>query len=248
MVRLLLLVRVGAGPQRRGRRHLSRTVDLSEPHLWYRDARKMTRKIICHVGSTNSGKTYNALNALMYAKTGIYCGPLRLLAWEVSEKMREKDIVCSLLTGQEKDLLEGATHVSSTVEMVDLRRRYDVAVIDECQLMGDPSRGWAWTNAVLGVQAAEVREKMSRAHDSTGRQLRLTRPPRPLFQVHLCGSPSMLPIVHDLCALTKVLVAGSPHSLPLPTDPLGLTTSPRDLHIRRMPSPSSRTPASPRSP
>jgi len=171
MVRLLLLVRVA---QRRGHRHLSRTVDLSEPHLWYRDARKMTRKIICHVGSTNSGKTYNALNALMYAKTGIYCGPLRLLAWEVSEKLREKDIVCSLLTGQEKDLLEGATHVSSTVEMVDLRRRYDVAVIDECQLMGDPSRGWAWTNAVLGVQAAEVREQMSRAHDSVGSRF----PPR----------------------------------------------------------------------
>ena len=154
----------------------SRTVDLSEPHLWFAQARKIQRKIICHVGSTNSGKTYNALTALSYARTGIYCGPLRLLAWEVSEKMREKDVRCNLLTGQEKDILEGATHVSCTVEMVDLRRRYDVAVIDECQLLGDISRGWAWTNALLGVQADEI---------------------------HLCGSPSMLPIIHNLCALTN---------------------------------------------
>ena len=113
---------------------------------------------------------------MVYAKTGIYCGPLRLLAWEVSEKLRESGVLCNLLTGQEKDVLEGGTHVSCTVEMVDLKRRYDVAVIDECQLLGDTSRGWAWTNALLGVQAAEI---------------------------HLCGSPSMLPIIQDLCALTK---------------------------------------------
>lgn len=34
-------------------------------------------------GPTNSGKTYQALQALAAAKRGVYCGPLRLLAMEV---------------------------------------------------------------------------------------------------------------------------------------------------------------------
>ena len=35
------------------------------------------------MGPTNSGKTHAALQALKSAGTGVYCGPLRLLAWEV---------------------------------------------------------------------------------------------------------------------------------------------------------------------
>ena len=35
------------------------------------------------MGPTNSGKTHAALQALKSADTGVYCGPLRLLAWEV---------------------------------------------------------------------------------------------------------------------------------------------------------------------
>lgn len=32
----------------------------------------------------------------------------------------------------------------------------EVAVIDEVQMVRDPTRGWAWTRAVLGVAAQEV--------------------------------------------------------------------------------------------
>ena len=53
------------------------------PHEWYSQARKMSRKIIYHHGPTNSGKTFAALKDLEEADTGIYCAPLRLLAWEV---------------------------------------------------------------------------------------------------------------------------------------------------------------------
>jgi len=53
------------------------------PHEWYPEARKMKRKIIFHHGPTNSGKTFSALNDLENSKSGIYCSPLRLLAWEV---------------------------------------------------------------------------------------------------------------------------------------------------------------------
>ena len=71
------------------------------------------------------------------AKSGIYLGPLRLLAWEICTKLRGKSIDCALLTGQERDYPENFTHISCTVEMADLKEKFDVAVIDECQLLGD---------------------------------------------------------------------------------------------------------------
>ena len=43
----------------------------------------MKRTFIYHHGPTNSGKTYAALLDLEKAESGIYCAPLRLLAWEV---------------------------------------------------------------------------------------------------------------------------------------------------------------------
>lgn len=44
-------------------------------------------------------------------------------------------------------------HTSCTVEMADVSRRVDVAVIDEIQMMADPNRGWAWTRALQGTSA-----------------------------------------------------------------------------------------------
>ena len=152
-------------------------IDLSSPHLWYDGARLIKGKIICHIGPTNSGKTYAALQRLRECERGIYCGPLRLLAWEVCENLRSDNIKCDLVTGNEQDYIpEGSTHISSTTEMVDLKRTYNVAVIDEAQLIGDMYRGWAWTQAFLGLKAKEI---------------------------HLCGSSSMLPIINNLITLTS---------------------------------------------
>jgi len=134
-----------------------RAVDMSNPHFWYPKAREIKpRNIICHVGPTNSGKTYNALKELQNAKSGIYGGPLRLLAWEVCDKLRGQGVRCNLRTGQERDVVEAATHDSCTVEMVDLSRHYQCAVLDEVQLIGDSDRGWAWTQALLGLCASEI--------------------------------------------------------------------------------------------
>ncbi|RAL65765.1 hypothetical protein DID88_005430 [Monilinia fructigena] len=65
---------------------------------------------------------------------------------------------CSLITGEERRVPEGEKDLmkSCTVEMVPLNTKVDVAVIDEIQMIGDEERGWAWTQAVLGVQAKEV--------------------------------------------------------------------------------------------
>lgn len=40
--------------------------------------------------------------------------------------------------------------------MADLKNYYDVAVIDEIQLIQDNERGYAWTNALLGLKAKEI--------------------------------------------------------------------------------------------
>lgn len=56
----------------------------------YLEARSIKRKIIYHAGPTNSGKTYQALQQYFNAATGIYCGPLRMLAVEIFQKTNKK--------------------------------------------------------------------------------------------------------------------------------------------------------------
>ncbi|KKY33616.1 putative atp-dependent rna helicase suv3 [Diaporthe ampelina] len=149
--------------------------DFRNPHEWFPATRAMQRKIHLHVGPTNSGKTYHALKALEEAKTGVYAGPLRLLAHEVFTRFEAKGRRCALITGEEQRIPEGdeGYFASCTVEMTPLNQRVDVAVIDEIQMIGDDLRGWAWTQALLGVQAKEL---------------------------HLCGEERTVPLIKDICA------------------------------------------------
>lgn len=183
---------------------------------YYAFTRSIRRKFIMHVGPTNSGKTYAALRALAAARTGMYAGPLRLLAHEIWERLNLGRIVplgadeslidndevddstldvgdtkalikegrgkyrwrkeCNMITGEEvKIVSDGAPFVSCTVEMTNLSALYDVAVIDEIQLIADPQRGFAWTNAILTLGSNEI---------------------------HLCGEATAIPIVSDLIAST----------------------------------------------
>ena len=126
----------------------------------YRDlyplARKMKRHFYLHLGPTNSGKTYEGVQRLKGAENGVYLGPLRLLAAEQFEALNLEDIPCSLVTGEEQIRVPFSRVQSSTVEMADLKARYDVAVIDECQMIADRDRGGAWTAAILGLCADEI--------------------------------------------------------------------------------------------
>ena len=126
----------------------------------YRDlyplARRMKRRFILHLGPTNSGKTFEGVGRLRGALQGIYLGPLRLLAAEQFEALNRDDVPCSLVTGEEQIRVPGSHVQSSTVEMADLGERYDVAVIDECQMVSDRDRGGAWTAALLGLCADEI--------------------------------------------------------------------------------------------
>jgi ATP-dependent RNA helicase SUPV3L1/SUV3 len=65
-------------------------------------------------------------------------------------------LAVSLVTGEERRLAENATHVASTVEMLDTKTRIEVAVIDEIQMLADRDRGAAWTAAVCGAPASTV--------------------------------------------------------------------------------------------
>ncbi|MCR5665324.1 MAG: adenosinetriphosphatase [Eubacterium sp.] len=129
--------------------------------MLYPNARRLKRQFYLHVGGTNSGKTYDALNACMRAASGVYLAPLRLLALECQEKMIDRGVICSMITGEEEHIIPESTHMSSTVELLDPDRYYEVCVIDEAQMLSDEMRGWAWTKAILGVFAQEVHVCMS---------------------------------------------------------------------------------------
>jgi ATP-dependent RNA helicase SUPV3L1/SUV3 len=145
-------------------RHAARTkqsINLAEYPDSFEVARRMPRKFIALLGPTNSGKTHRAMEALAKAASGVYLAPLRLLALENFERLQQarphgEPLKVSLVTGEERRVAEGATHVASTVEMLDTRTRVEVAVIDEIQMLADRDRGSAWTAAVCGAPAAVV--------------------------------------------------------------------------------------------
>ena len=122
----------------------------------YRLARNINRKIYIHLGETNTGKTYTAMERLKVAKNGVYLSPLRILALENYEKLNNNGVICNLLTGEEEILKEGATHTSCTIEKADLKKEYDIAIIDEIQMIDDSQRGAAWTRALLGLRCNEI--------------------------------------------------------------------------------------------
>lgn len=122
----------------------------------YPGAKAMHRKFVLHIGPTNSGKTYSAMEALRKAGEGIYLAPLRLLAFEQYEALNRDGYPASLVTGEEQKLVDGARIQASTVEMMNPNAFYRFAVIDEAQMLGDPDRGGAWTAAILGLRAPEI--------------------------------------------------------------------------------------------
>ncbi len=122
----------------------------------YPQARNMRRKFFLHMGETNTGKTYHALQRLKQCSAGVYLAPLRILALENYERLNADGVPCHLLTGEEELRVKGARHASCTVEKANLRKAYEVAVIDEIQLLSDAQRGDAWTRAVLGLCCPEI--------------------------------------------------------------------------------------------
>lgn len=136
--------------------NIARSVKLADyPSLFEAAGRK--RKLIAVLGPTNSGKTHEAFCRLAEAKSGVYLGPLRLLALEAFSRLnKEFKVSTSLITGEERRIVPGSKVMASTIEMLNTSEEVEVAVIDEIQMLNDLDRGWAWTQAVVGANAGEV--------------------------------------------------------------------------------------------
>lgn len=122
-------------------------------NIWFK---RTKTKYIIHIGPTNSGKTYNALKRLLECNNGVYLSPLRLLAFEVYEKILDENNSCDLITGEEKIISQNSNYSSRTVEMMDYTKEYDCVVIDECFMLGDKDRGKSWLKAIIESNAKEI--------------------------------------------------------------------------------------------
>lgn len=159
---------------------------INNPLNWFPKTKIYKRKFYLHVGPTNSGKTYTALNLLKESRSrSFYAGPLRLLAKEIFDKFNyEYKIPCNLLTGEKvinvidpstggyANISAGTTdYISRTIEN---QKEYDIVVVDEAQLINEEFRGGSIMNIIFGCKAK---------------------------QIHLCGEPRFVPIVEKLCRL-----------------------------------------------
>jgi ATP-dependent RNA helicase SUPV3L1/SUV3 len=145
-------------------------------------------KFFIHIGDTNTGKTYHALEEMKKKESGIYLAPLRLLALEVFEKLNQDGTPCSLKTGEEEKVISGASHMSCTVEMYYEKEYYDIIVIDESQMITDKDRGFSWYKAITKANAKEV---------------------------HIIGSKSAKPMLLQLLADSDVTVKEYSRDTPL---------------------------------
>ncbi len=117
------------------------------------------RHIEAYLGPTNSGKTWQAIQQLKAVRRpykGVYLAPLRLLALEVWEELHSQGVRASLITGEEQEIDPEAVIVCSTIEMLNAEESYQVAVIDEMQMVVDPQRGWAWTRALFELNTDKL--------------------------------------------------------------------------------------------
>jgi ATP-dependent RNA helicase SUPV3L1/SUV3 len=111
--------------------------------------------VVAHLGPTNSGKTYHALEVLKERGSGVYAGPLRMLAQEAYRRLASElgEDRVGLVTGEER-VNEGAPIICCTVEMAPTRG--EVLVLDEVQWADDPERGSAWTRLLLGGEYRHI--------------------------------------------------------------------------------------------
>jgi ATP-dependent RNA helicase SUPV3L1/SUV3 len=115
----------------------------------------LPERVVAHLGPTNSGKTHAALEELAANGSGVYAGPLRMLAQEAHRRLgaRLGEERVGLVTGEER-VNERAPVVCSTVEMAP--QAGELLVLDEVQWADDEERGSAWTRLLLAGEYREI--------------------------------------------------------------------------------------------
>ncbi len=117
--------------------------------------RTQPESVVAHLGPTNSGKTYHALEVLKQRGSGVYAGPLRMLAQEAHRRLSAElgEDAVGLVTGEER-VNDTAPIICCTVEMAPTSG--DVLVLDEVQWADDPERGSAWTRLLLAGDYRQI--------------------------------------------------------------------------------------------
>jgi ATP-dependent RNA helicase SUPV3L1/SUV3 len=128
-------------------------VEGAEPELPVRTTRP--EQVVFHLGPTNSGKTYDSLQALSKNGRGVYAAPLRQLAQEAYERLSAElpPGTVGLATGEE-EIDPDAPIVCCTVEKAPMRG--DLLVLDESHWVADPDRGHHWARLVLTGEYREM--------------------------------------------------------------------------------------------
>ncbi len=111
--------------------------------------------VVFHLGPTNSGKTYESLQALAAAGSGVYAAPLRQLAQEAYAKLAAAlpAGTVGLSTGEEQ-VDPYAPILCCTVEKAPMRG--ELLVLDESHWVADPDRGHHWARLLLTGEYREM--------------------------------------------------------------------------------------------
>ncbi len=150
------------GRRKRGNKQRRRAADarlrnrLIDAFPKWRNAWRDQQSLVAHIGGPNSGKTHDALQALKSCGSGWYLAPLRLLAYEIFDRLNAEGVACNLLTGEEFMPVEGARFTAATIEMFNPADSRECVIIDEAQMLADADRGWAWTRALMESAAPEM--------------------------------------------------------------------------------------------
>ena len=104
---------------------------LSLVHHLFTSSNFPKRRVMFYGGPTNSGKTKTAFDIFKNAKSGLFCGPLRMLAKEISLKMNAENMPCSYFSSEEKVLVRNATHYVCTNELASTlhHKCFDTVII-----------------------------------------------------------------------------------------------------------------------
>lgn len=111
------------------------------------------------LGPTNTGKTHLAIERMLGHETGMIGLPLRLLAREVYDRVKERAgaMNVALITGEEKIIPDNPRYWVTTVESMPVGGPgsglagvpVDFMAIDEIQLCADPERGHVFTQRLM---------------------------------------------------------------------------------------------------
>ena len=115
-------------------------------------------KITAVLGPTNTGKTHLAIETMLSFESGMIGFPLRLLAREVYDKVKNKIGVdkVALITGEEKIIPSNAKYFLCTVESMPIDKELDFVGIDEIQMCADHERGHIFTDRLLNMRGTRL--------------------------------------------------------------------------------------------